>query len=1015
MTDDLAKAEAPLVPDLLQVGVPVGWRVLVVSDLHFGRAATPTSTATANHLAEELDAWAGPGIVVFAGDVFELLGDQTTDPGRALDAHPRLNESLGRWCRDDGRSLVVLAGNHDGALAWHEPAVRLLAKRFGASVALAVELAVDTGTAVRRVRVEHGNRFDGANCFRDPRNPLDSPLGQHIVTDLLPTLEGGGTSWLEGIEHLADPVDAPTFVASRIAYRRVARYLWWLVLPLLVVLGLRLGFRAANAVGHRPGGRFLSGWASEVTVVTIAVLADLALVAAGLAIVGRRAFAAVSQLGLGERGLAQNDAARAEAGRLADHGVSGLVTGHTHHPELSDLRTAFYANCGCGSEVQERRRARWGLPPVFASVRRTSWVELEAGAELHVRLVVAEAALPGSTVLERLAMKRQRLESATPTIVASVPGGADYPPHVDPLEAFRRPRRVAAFAITAVAVLDLLSGVTPPISHRLHWITGIVPITVPQTATALTVLTGLGLLALASGVRRGQRHAWATAAGLLVLSTLAHLTKGLDVEEATVAVVALAYLLGHRRAFEGRTDTPSIVRTLANAVLGALAAVTVAIGFLVLGDTDLSLGRATTAVVERLVGITTVDIPGLKGRFLTPALAAVGIGLLLLVIRALFGPVRRQVHERTLAHGDQQARARGVVERHGGGTLDYFALRSDKEFFFHRDSLVAYAVHNGVALVSPDPIGPPAERRAVWTAFRRFADDHGWTVAVMAASERWLDVYRASGLHDLYIGDEAIVDTRRFSLEGGRNKGLRQAVNRVAKYGYRISFHDPATIDPALGDDLKALMVESRRGDVERGFSMTLGRIFDPADTGLLLAVAFGPDGAPAAFCQFVPAPAINGYSLDLMRRSAGDHPNGLTDFVIVETLRELERRGMTGLALNFATVRAVLAGEAGDGLALRVERWLAGQMSADMQIESLWRYNAKFDPEWRPRYAVFDAPEHMPAVALAVAKAESFWELPVIGRFLQPRSAAGPGAEAAPLASVEASTDGPADVGSRR
>ena len=71
-------------------------------------------------------------------------------------------------------------------------------------------------------------------------------------------------------------------------------------------------------------------------------------------------------------------------------------------------------------------------------------------------------------------------------------------------------------------------------------------------------------------------------------------------------------------------------------------------------------------------------------------------------------------------------------------------------------------------------------------------------------------------------------------------------------------------------------MNHSRRGDVERGFSMTLGRAFEPDDRGLLLAVAFAPDGEPAAFCQYVPAPAISGWSLDLMRRSeCPNHPNG--------------------------------------------------------------------------------------------------------------------------------------------
>src|SRR5205085_10557470 len=150
------------------------------------------------------------------------------------------------------------------------------------------------------------------------------------------------------------------------------------------------------------------------------------------------------------------------------------------------------------------------------------------------------------------------------------------------------------------------------------------------------------------------------------------------------------------------------------------------------------------------------------------------------------------------------------------------------------------------------------------------------------ASEVWLETYRAAGMHDMYVGDEAVVDVRRFRLDGGRHKGLRQAVNRVANHGYTVTFHDPSTADAELQAGVRAVMGSSRRGDVERGFSMTLGRIFEPDDKGLLLAVCHAPTGEPVAFCQYVPAPGIRGYSLDLMRRYAGEHPNGLLDFVIV-------------------------------------------------------------------------------------------------------------------------------------
>jgi lysylphosphatidylglycerol synthetase-like protein (DUF2156 family) len=106
--------------------------------------------------------------------------------------------------------------------------------------------------------------------------------------------------------------------------------------------------------------------------------------------------------------------------------------------------------------------------------------------------------------------------------------------------------------------------------------------------------------------------------------------------------------------------------------------------------------------------------------------------------------------------------------------------------------------------------------------------------------------------------------------------------------------------------------------------------------------------------------------------------------------MERLKEEGHVRLGLNFAMMRAVLAGEAGDRLSTKVERWLLLRMSDSMQIESLWRFNAKFDPEWLPRFVVWDSAEQSLAAALAIAKAESFWELPLIGRFLVPSVPAG-------------------------
>src|SRR5579864_7740366 len=164
---------------------------------------------------------------------------------------------------------------------------------------------------------------------------------------------------------------------------------------------------------------------------------------------------------------------------------------------------------------------------------------------------------------------------------------------------------------------------------------------------------------------------------------------------------------------------------------------------------------------------------------------------------------------------------------------------------------------------------------------------------------------------------------------------------------------------------------------------MILGRIFDPRDEGLLLCAVWAPDGSPAAMCQFVRASGIGGYSLDLMRRDRGEHPNGLIDFALVSTIEHLRALGCQGVSLNFAALRSVLEGVGGDGPTQRVERWALKKMSSFLQIETLWRFNAKYGPDWLPRYVVYDTAEHLVPVVLAILRAESLSEVPVIGRMI--------------------------------
>jgi lysylphosphatidylglycerol synthetase-like protein (DUF2156 family) len=996
-----------------RVDVPLGRRVMVVSDLLLTPLATPSTLALTAELAQALDTWDGPGILVIAGNMFDLTGcdDPLGTAGRAIDSHPALARSILRFLQVDERRILRQRGTHEPpeitqGLRHHvDEASNVVASLAAAGVEHlgAVDLYVQTGTGERVVRVEPGTHVyeagheDLTGPTADTKPGIASGSGRHWFDFAHESPEDA--PWLDGVHQLSDPSTLSRFVVSRTLYRRFGRFAWWLLVPFGVAILLRVAVTPwllghlgsglpARALRHAHAAH-LNDQLIVAVVVTLIVLTALALV---LGLLSRQMW---SILGGGAVEEVQtfagaNDTARDDARRLVAKGYAGLITSATFRSELTNLGTGFYANVGATAEVVAEHRGRLGLPPVFLHSQWVSWVEIESGAELHVRMLLAHNELASTSRLERAVTRGGVGGSLHPSLVASYPVGDSWPPAPDLRQAHRRTRRVrrwGAGAILITGVIDLLDSITPPLHGRLHTLEQFLPVRASVAAGALVALAGLALIAVGRGVLRGQCRAWRVAVAILSGSIFLHVLAGADVEESLIAGVVLAFLLVNRKEFRAASDATSVrsaLIALGSVALGIAMLATVSIElFTHIGrhhNQTLPWWKTFWAVSERFAGITTIDLPERADRFLAPVLLTIGICLVAVTLYLLTRPV---VDRRLGSGRAAEFRARDIVRRHGSSTLDYFALRSDKKWFFHRDSLVAYAVYGGVCLISPDPIGPRNERVQVWGAFRTFADTHGWTTAVMGAGDTWLPTYRDSGMHNIYLGDEAVVKLQDFSLVGKHMKGLRQAQNRINNYGYTVTFHDPSKIDPALTEELTSLMSLSRQGEHERGFSMMLGRVFDPRDSDLLLTVVRTPKGAAAAMCQFVPATGINGFSLDLMRRDPGDHPNGLLDFALCSTIEHLAARGFEGLSLNFAAMRSTLAGEKGDGTVQRAERWFLKRLSNFAQIESLWKFNAKYEPEWLPRYVVFDTAEHLVPVVMAILRAESLWEIPVLGRLL--------------------------------
>jgi lysyl-tRNA synthetase class 2 len=313
--------------------------------------------------------------------------------------------------------------------------------------------------------------------------------------------------------------------------------------------------------------------------------------------------------------------------------------------------------------------------------------------------------------------------------------------------------------------------------------------------------------------------------------------------------------------------------------------------------------------------------------------------------------------------------------------LAYFALRSDKSAVLSPTgkAAVSYRVLAGVALASGDPLGDIEAWPGAIEEFLAECRRHGWVPAVLGCSEAGATVWGRYGLDALELGDEAVVDVSTFTLDGRCMRGVRQAVAKLGRAGYVVSVRRVAELAEPEREHLAVLAERWRGTETERGFSMALSRPAHRVDPACVIVTA-SKDGQVSGMLQFVPWGA-DGLSLDLMRRDRAIGDNGLNELMITELLAACAELGVQRVSLNFAVFRAALerGRRIGAGPVARLWARALRLGSRWWQIESLYRFNAKFAPTWVPRYLVFPVVRDLPRIAVAALEAEGFGGRPPV------------------------------------
>ena len=455
----------------------------------------------------------------------------------------------------------------------------------------------------------------------------------------------------------------------------------------------------------------------------------------------------------------------------------------------------------------------------------------------------------------------------------------------------------------------------------------------------------------------------------------------------TFHVTAIALLVLSYNEFSAKVRRGALLKAAAVLVAGNLVGIGLAWGLLQVFPGSLQPEYRLAYAVNRVSGFATATPDLFVGKPHVFVNALMGLFGALALMAAAVVLFQSQRAENALT-GEDESAIRGLLAVYGkNDSLGYFATRRDKSVVFAPNgrAAITYRVEVGVCLASGDPIGDPRSWAQAIAAWRELCQQYGWTPGVMGASSTGAQAFRESGLNALQLGDEAILYPDRFHLSGADMRAVRQAVTRARRAGLTVRMRRHRELSaPEMAEVIRRADTW-RDTETERGFSMALGRLGDPADGDCLLVEALESEsGAVVGMLSLVPW-GSSGLSLDLMRRSP-QSPNGTVELMVSELLGGADTVGVTRVSLNFAMFRSAFeqGAQLGAGPVARLWRKLLVFFSRWWQLETLYRSNMKYQPQWVPRYACYDDARLIPRVGVASVIAEGFLVLPFSRRARQ-------------------------------
>ena len=512
-----------------------------------------------------------------------------------------------------------------------------------------------------------------------------------------------------------------------------------------------------------------------------------------------------------------------------------------------------------------------------------------------------------------------------------------------------------AFLVFALGVVNILSVITPPIAARLKVLHEFIPLSSIYATNVMVLLIGLILLVTAAFLIQGIRNAWILAMILTILSLFGHLFKALDYEESILAASVVVILLASVKQYRLKTNERLFQIGVTTTVLIFLAVVIFGfIGFYFIDKrhfgVDFNWRQSLLFACRNFLlmnddGIQPLTRFGHEFIWMAHTLGFIAWSFL------VFTMVKPYFHRKHHAPTSQE-KACKLVERFGNSPVDHFKTYRDKLFYFSDqfEAFIAYRIANGFAIVLEEPVCADDYKIAVLQEFERHCHKMGLKTAFYRVDETGMSYFNYLKKRKLLIGQEAVLELDKFSLEGREKKSLRNALNSLQKKGYTTSVsRAPLSRELVLG--LKQVSDEWLKHYEKKEIVFSQG-MFDEKEIQQQDVIMIRDEmGTVKAFLNIIPDFAPEECTYDLIRKTA-DAPGGCMDALIIELVKYAKEKRLKYLNLGLVPMAGI---EQPENTAERLIRYAYEKIKRFRQYTGLREFKEKYATTWVNKYLVYE------------------------------------------------------------